>query len=124
MPGTPTRPPTFKAAPARIGNSRGFRVDASIFRQHPELIRGSFEAAYIGDGTVLIRRTAPGAQEGSSGVDPVVAAYLAWTEQAMLREPGLLRPMTSREFQIAEALVGDVAVDLEGDRLPDDFELP
>jgi hypothetical protein len=115
--------PTFSAKPARIGNSRGFRVDASIFQQHRELTEGSFEAAYIGNGTVLIRRTTK-ASPGKADVDPVVAAYLAWTEQAMQREPELLRPMTRREFEIAEALVGDVVVDLERDRLPDAFDLP
>ena len=31
--------------------------------------------------------------------------------------------MTRREFEIAEALVGDVVVDVERDRLPDAFDL-
>jgi hypothetical protein len=124
MPTTTARTPSFKASAARIGNSRGFRVDASMFQQHPELIEGPFEATYVGDGTVLIRRTAPKPGRSTTHVDPVVAAYLAWTEQAMQQDPQLLRPMTRRELQVAEALVAGVIVDLEQDRLPDEFALP
>lgn len=57
-------------------------------------------------------------------MDPVVAAYLAWMERSMKDRPDLLRSMTAREFEIAEALVEGVEVDLDRDRLPDDFELP
>ena len=114
---------TYPAMPARIGNSRGYRIDAALFQAHPELREGSFEAAYLGAGTLLVRprSTSP---HGEDAADPVAAAYLAWTERAMTEQPELLRPLTLREFEIAEALVAGVAVDVENDRLPDDFELP
>jgi len=124
---------TYAAAPARIGNSRGYRMDAALFQAHPELRDGSFEAAYLGAGTLLLRqRPAPPAagaprrrtRRAGDDADPVVAAYLAWTERAMTAEPERLRPMSRREFALAEALVAGVDVDLERDRLPDDFELP
>lgn len=118
---------TYRATPARVGNSRGFRIDAALFQAHPELRDGNFEAAYIGTGTILVRprsattRRAPAAGQG---VDPVVAAYLAWTERVMTEQPEFLRPMTAREFEVAEALVAGVEVDLTNDRLPDDSDLP
>ena len=117
---------TYKAAPARVGNSQGFRMDAALFQAHPELRDGSYEAAYLGTGTILLRPRRAGAAErgGERDVDPVVAAYLAWTERAMIEQPQRMRPMTAREFERAEALVKGVQVDLENDRLPDDFELP
>lgn len=121
------RTETYPATPARIGNSRGYRMDAALFQAHPELHQGQFEAAYLGTGTLLVRpRTtaAPEALGRGEDADPVTAAYLAWTERAMTEQPELLRPMTLREFEVAEALVAGVAVDLENDRLPDDFELP
>lgn len=116
--------PTFKASPAKIGNARGYRIAAGLFREHPELTEGQFEAAYLGNGVVLLRRAEARQTAGAPDVDPVMAAYLAWTEAAMRRDPALLRPVTPREFDIAAALVEGVTVDLEHDRLPDDFELP
>ncbi len=121
---------TYRATPARIGNSQGFRMDAALFQTHPELRDGTFEAAYLGTGTFLVRPRAEaphrtsGARKVEADVDPVVAAYLAWTERSMQDRPDLLRSMTAREFEIAEALVQGVEVDLDLDRLPDDFELP
>jgi hypothetical protein len=42
----------------------------------------------------------------------------------MTERPDLLRPMTLRELEAVEALVAGVEVDIDRDRLPDDFELP
>jgi hypothetical protein len=121
----------FSAAPAQIGNSRGYRIDAALFQAHPEMREGHFEAAYLGEGTLLLRPRPSRDDEQSAAntgmdpeTDPVMTAYLAWTERAMAAQPELLRPMTAQEFTIAEALVAYVQVDLEHDRLPDDFELP
>jgi hypothetical protein len=99
-------------------------MDADLFHEHPELRDGAYEAAYVGNGTLLLRRSTSESRKASSDVDPVVAAYLAWTEQAMIAHPELLRSMTEREFRVAEELVAGVEVDLEDDRLPEDFELP
>jgi antitoxin PrlF len=99
-------------------------MDAALFQAHPELREGTYEAAYVGAGTILVRPRGPARQDAASDVDPVVAAYLAWTERAMIAQPELLRPMTAAEFQTAERLVAGVEVDVEHDRLPDDFDLP
>lgn len=118
---------TYPVTPAQIGNSRGYRVDAALFRDHPELREGNFEAAVIGAGVFLVRQrttTTGQARSGGGEGDPVIAAYLAWTERAMAAQPELLRPMSKREFDLAEKLVAGVDVNLETDRLPDDFELP
>lgn len=118
---------TYPVTPARIGNSRGYRIDASLFQAHPEMHEGSFEAVYLGAGTLLVRERVATPRRGrrcGSDADPVVAAYLAWTERGMTERPGLLRTMTEREFELAEALVAGVEVDVAEDRLPDGFELP
>lgn len=116
--------PTFKASPSQIGNGKGYRIAAQFFHEHPDLVEGDYEAACLGEGVVLIRRASSARTPASADVDPVMSAYLAWTEQAMRRDPALLRPMTSREFEVAAALVEGVAIDLEHDRLPDSFDLP
>jgi antitoxin PrlF len=118
---------TYPAAPARIGNSRGYRIDAALFQAHPELQEGDFEVAYLGAGTLLVRpRTEASGSEGHAreDTDPVMAAYLAWTERTMTQQPDLLRPLSQDEFALAEKLVAGLEVDLEHDRLPDDFVLP
>jgi hypothetical protein len=120
---------TYAVAPAKIGNSRGYRVDAAFFQAHPEMQGGNLEATYLGPRTVLLHAPLVGATKGvttttTAEADPVVAAYLAWTERMLVAEPGLLRPLSAQEFALAESLVAHVEVDLENDRLPDDFELP
>lgn len=118
---------TYPAAPARIGNSRGYRIDAALFQAHPELQEGGFEVAYLGAGTLLVRpRTEASGSEGDAqdDADPVMAAYLAWTERTMTQQPERLRPLSQDEFAFAEKLVAGIEVDLEHDRLPDDFVLP
>lgn len=99
-------------------------MDADLFHEHPELRDGNYEAAYVGAGTILVRPSTTASRHPSSDADPVIAAYLAWTERAMTAQPELLRPMSEREFRVAEELVAGVEVDLENDRLPDDFDLP
>jgi hypothetical protein len=121
----PRKIETYAVTPAQIGNSRGYRIDAALFQAHPELREGSFEATYVGEGTLLLRPRTPESSDASDTEDdPVAAAYLAWTARVMTDRPDLLRPMTERELDLAEALVEGVPVDLDRDRLPDDFELP
>lgn len=120
---------TYAAAPAKIGNSRGYRMDAALFQAHPELQGGSMEVTYLGPNTLLLHRplaqdSADATPDAAGEVDPVVAAYLAWTERTLASQPALLRPLSAAEFALAEQLVGHVDVDLDTDRLPDDFELP
>lgn len=119
---------TYRAIPARVGNSQGFRMDAALFQAHPELREGTYEATYVGSGTILVRPSAPESRQlgadGDPDIDPVMAAYLVWTERAMVAQPDLLRAMTIRELEVAEGLVAGVEVDLEHERLPDDFDLP
>ncbi|MFS8082280.1 MAG: hypothetical protein ACMG51_02420 [Ginsengibacter sp.] len=117
---------TYPVKPAKIGNSHGFRMDASLFKEHPELLTGQYEAAYLGPGVVLmrLREDSEATASPADDVDPVMEAYLLWTERALASQPELLVPMSAQEFIRAEELVAGVTVDIENDRLPDDFELP
>ena len=56
--------------------------------------------------------------------EAIFAAYLAWTERAMTEQPERLRAMSACEFDLAEAMVVGVRVELDRDRLPDEFDLP
>lgn len=117
---------TYPVKPAKIGNSNGFRMDAALFREHPELLTGQYEAAYLGRGVVLMRRReeSEATEVPADYVDPVMEAYLLWTERAMASRPELLIPMSAQEFIRAEELVAGVTVDIENDSLPYDFVLP
>jgi hypothetical protein len=115
---------TYAVTPARIGNSRGYWIDAALFQAHPELGEGCFEAAYVGEGTLLLRPKTAWDAPAELEDDPVAAAYLAWTARSMADRPGLLRPMTARELDVVEALVHGIHMDPEHERLPDGFELP
>lgn len=102
-------------------------MDATFYKEHPEMLEGTFEVAFLAEGVALLRRVEIGARK-SSGVeeadDPMVGAYLAWQEQLLRRQPSLIEPLTDAEFQRAIMLTEGVSVDLEHDRLPEGFELP
>lgn len=116
---------TYPATPAEIGNSRGYWIDTALFEAHPELGDGSFEAAYMGEGVLLLRScTVASNAPLEIEDDPVAAAYLAWIARSMAAHPGLLRPMNAQEFDLAEELVRGIPRDQAVDCLPDDFELP
>jgi hypothetical protein len=115
-------PAVYSAKPARVGNSQGYRLDAAFFREHPDMAEAC-DVMPIGDGAFLLVRHAPAARRAPL-VDPLATAYLAWLDAAMQRRPTLFQPLSAKEFALAEQLVAGVTVDLEADRVPDDFELP
>ena len=84
---------TYPVTPAQIGNSRGYRVDAALFRDHPELREGNFEAAVIGAGVFLVRQLRELTPDEHLVV-PIVILFLAygfWQTAKLARARGWLR---------------------------------
>lgn len=110
---------SYHASAATVGNSRGLRLDAALFKAHPEFAKGEYEVDVIAPGRLLVRVEVPNRVEA----DPVFETFLSFIEREMVADPEHITPLTIAQAREAAAVVGDMDVDLEGD-LGDDYEMP
>jgi len=78
----------YRGKQAKTGNSLGFRFDRALFKGHPEF-GGEVSAHVIAPGRMLVTARAPTKQKKEE--DPVVAAFLAFMAQDMVRSPQDIR---------------------------------
>lgn len=112
---------SFHATATKNGHSKGLRLDAALYREHPEFASGTFEVDVIAPGRMLVRAQATTAD--GADADPIFGAFLAFMEQSMATNPGALMPLRADDVARAAALVAGMTVD-ETEAFPDDFELP
>jgi len=111
---------SYTGRATRTGNSRAIRFESALFTSHPEFAEGDMEADVIAPGCLLIRTRR---QEQDESRDPVVAAFLAFLEEQIARNPELLRPLTTEDAAGLDELLDGVVYDREK-ALDDEFELP
>lgn len=111
---------SFHATAARVGNSRGLRLDAALFREHPEFQSGEYAVDVIAPGRLLVRAETMTAMAETA--DPVLSAFLAFMDTQMALRPDLLTSFDPAQLELVNALVEGVDV---GDStvFPDDFRL-
>lgn len=112
---------TYVGKATTAGNSRALRFDRALFKAHPEFGTGEFRVSVLGPGTMLVSAASPAA--GETEADPVLEAYLAFTENQMRRHQEHIRPFTTEDIRGLDVLLANVVVDRDED-LGDDFELP
>lgn len=103
---------SYHASATTVGNSKAIRLDAALFRQHPEFASGEFEVSVISPGCLLVRAAE---ETTETKTDPVFAAFVGFMEHQMARRPDLLSPVTTLDFDAADALVRSVPADPESD---------
>ena len=111
---------SFHATAAKVGNSRGLRLDAALFREHPEFQSGEFEVDVIAPGRLLVR--AETLTTATETADPVLSAFLAFMDTQMALRPDLLTSFDPAQLHLVDALVEGVEVD-ESTVFPDDFRI-
>lgn len=111
----------YRAAATPIGNSKGLRFDAALYREHPEFATGDFEADVIAPGRLLVRT--PTRPEPDAESDPVFDAFLAFLEHHMASQPGLITPFTAHDVAGVDEHLDGVTADHDED-LGDDFMMP
>ena len=110
----------YHAKAATVGNSKALRLDAALFREHPEFGAGEFAVSVIAPGCMLVQATA---ESNDDEKDPVFDAFLTFIEHQMVQRPDLLSAVTDADRREADALLTGVPADHDAD-LGDDFELP
>jgi antitoxin PrlF len=90
----------------KTGNSNGFRFEGALFKSHPEF-SGEVRAHIIAPGRMLV--TAEPLEEPAD--DPVLASFLAFLDQDMLKHPENIRPLDEGRSRRIKTLLKDVIVD-------------
>ncbi len=77
----------YEATVVQVGNSRGMRLPAGFFKEHPEFT-GKVQVTVVADGAVLMSARTPARRKPKDDeVDPVVACFLQFMEKQMTAHP-------------------------------------
>lgn len=83
---------TYSGKVTPVGNSKGIRIDAAFFREHPEF-EGEVRATVLADGQVLLSAGRRGKRRPPvQGEDPVVLGFLRFLEMQMAARPDQIAP--------------------------------
>lgn len=110
----------YHARAATVGNSKALRLDAALFRAHPEFGAGEFAVSVIAPGQMLIQAMTASAKDET---DPVFDAFLGFLEHQMELRPDLISAVTQTDRREAAGILRGVRADPNED-LGDDFVLP
>jgi hypothetical protein len=113
----------YRAKATSIGNSKGHRHEAKLFSEHPEFAEGEFDVHVLGPGCMLLTTVSP-ETEGVENAEPCLPPYLRFIGEQMDRLTMGLRVVTPADLKEAQILTRGVQVDVQNDRLDDDFVLP
>ena len=115
---------SYTAKANTAGNSRGFRVEKKFFHDHQEFLEGDYAVDVLAPGCVLLSARKPPKSDDEEAVDPVLTAFLQYTEDQMSKHPELVSELSAASWNEAMMLTEGVEVDIDQDRLPDDFVMP
>jgi antitoxin PrlF len=98
--------PSYAGKRTKTGNSTGFRFESALFKSHPEF-SGDVRAHVIAPGRLLV--TAEPLAESTD--DPVLASFLAFLDEDMLKHPERILPLAEERSRRIKELVEGVVVD-------------
>ena len=118
------RPVTsFHAIATKVANSKGLRLDAALYRDHPEFASGEYVVDVIAPGRLLVRANGREEVTAEAEADPMRGAFLAFMDQQMRADPALFTAMDRAQVALIESLVEGVDAD-DDTEFPADFRLP
>jgi len=77
---------------AKVGNSDGFRVDKTLFKEHPEFSGAGVTLKFIAPGKLLLETADPVELEEDKD-DEVMAAFLSYLDNEMVKNPKDIIPV-------------------------------
>ena len=114
---------SFHATATKVGNSKGLRLDAALYRDHPEFASGEYVVDVIAPGRLLVRANGGEELTAEAEADPMLGAFLAFMDQQMSADPARFSAMDRAQAALIESLVEGVDAD-EDTEFPADFRLP
>jgi len=107
------RHPSFSGKSTSIGNSKGFRFDAALFKANPEFF-GEVRATVLAPGHMLVSVVPTGEQASAlqdEEENPAMLAFLSFLEGQMAMHPELIEPVTEAQMAHIANLVDGVELD-------------
>ena len=101
---------SFSGKSASIGNSKGFRFDAALFKSNPEFF-GKVRATVLAPGQMLVSVVPTGEpppEPQDEEENPVMQAFLGFLEGQMAAHPELIEPVSEAHMAQIAALVEGV----------------
>ena len=114
---------SFHATATKVGNSKGLRLDAALYRDHPEFASGEYVVDVIAPGRLLVRANGPEQVTTEAEADPMLGAFLAFMDQQMSADPARFTAMDRAQVALIESLVDGVDAD-DDTEFPSDFRVP
>jgi len=114
---------SFHATATKVGNSRGLRLDAALYRDHPEFAAGEYVVDVIAPGRLLVRATGHEETAAEVEADPMLGAFLAFMDQQMASNPTLFTPLDPAQIALIASLVEGVEAS-DDTAFSADFRLP
>jgi len=104
---------TFSGKSTSIGNSKGFRFDAALFKANPEFF-GEVRGTVLAPGQMLVSVVPMGEQQPElqdEEANPVMQAFLSFLVGQMAAHPELIEPVTEAQMAHIATLVEGVEPD-------------
>ena len=104
---------SFSGKSTSIGNSKGFRFDAALFKANPEFF-GEVRGTVLAPGQMLVSVVPTGEKAQDLDGDesnPVMQAFLSFLAGQMTAHPELIEPVTEAQMAHIAALVEGVEPD-------------
>ena len=104
---------SFSGKSTSIGNSKGFRFDAALFKANPEFF-GEVRGTVLAPGQMLVSVVPTGEKAQDLDGDesnPVMQAFLGFLAGQMTAHPELIEPVTAAQMAHIAALVEGVEPD-------------
>ena len=87
------------------------RLDAALYRDHPEFAAGEYEVDVIAPGRLLVRADVRNDASAVEEADPVLGAFLAFMDHQMAANPGLFTAFDPAQLALVASLVEGVDAD-------------
>jgi antitoxin PrlF len=100
---------TYKASWAKIGNSSGYRLSASFFKEHHQFAESDGIVEVIDDNTLLFRRQSK-PQEEEEGDELMLSLFLDFLTQQALANPDEIEEYTESMAAEDEELMAGVEI--------------
>jgi antitoxin PrlF len=100
---------TYKASWAKIGNSSGYRLSASFFKEHVQFAESDGVVEVIDDNTLLFRRQSK-LQEDDNGDELMLSLFLDFLTKQALANPDEVEAYTKAMAAEDEELIAGVAI--------------
>lgn len=98
----------YEGTVTQVGNSKGMRLPAGLFRAYPEF-NGKVRVTVVGEGQVLLSAKGQTRRKAAAGEDdPVMASFLRFMEEQMIRHPEEIVPADAEQLRRIGKLVEGV----------------